>query len=388
MDLRPSHGGWLRPFGTGWFIREYLLGHGPEGSPRIDPAEGACIVDIFYEYKRALHRAYARDALGREIEEREKRGLPFYTEEEWKRRFEYHFRRISYKLAKCRYHSFHRYFHYLVQLGWVEPTGATETSTLEEMTGNPAAQPRRYYCLTEKGKRATEEEWSNPQRELYAFIGKKPWGEWHRTYRSEVGKKYRRKKRRERWLRPYTAGMFIRDYLLGLGPEGAPKIDPDKGDWCENIFFHYKEMLRRAYARDAVAYENEERVREGKEPYSREEYEERLQWHLNRIPYKLHRARYYSFWKYFNELKALGFIEPTGETETSEVQWRTPEAAPRVFYRISKKGKEAPWMDWHYPLVTLYLHFDKEYFAEKRKEEKEKLTLLASTEAEKALSRV
>ena len=43
-------------------------------------------------------------------------------------------------------------------------------------------------------------------------------------------------------------------------------------------------------------------------------------------------------------------------------------------------------MDWYYPLVTLYPHFDKEYFAEKRKEEKEKLTLLASTEADKALS--
>ncbi len=35
--LRPARGGFLRPFGCGWFIREFLIGHGPNGSPRIDP---------------------------------------------------------------------------------------------------------------------------------------------------------------------------------------------------------------------------------------------------------------------------------------------------------------------------------------------------------------
>ncbi len=28
IQLRPSRGGYLRPFGCGWFIREFLLGHG------------------------------------------------------------------------------------------------------------------------------------------------------------------------------------------------------------------------------------------------------------------------------------------------------------------------------------------------------------------------
>jgi len=35
--LRPARDGFLRPFGCGCFIREFLLGHGPNGSPRIDP---------------------------------------------------------------------------------------------------------------------------------------------------------------------------------------------------------------------------------------------------------------------------------------------------------------------------------------------------------------
>jgi hypothetical protein len=40
--LMPARGGFIKPFGCGWFIREYLLGHGPEGSPKIDPKKGAC----------------------------------------------------------------------------------------------------------------------------------------------------------------------------------------------------------------------------------------------------------------------------------------------------------------------------------------------------------
>jgi len=380
MNLRPSPGGFLRPIGCGWFIREYLLGHGPEGSSRIDPAEGACITDIFYEYKRALHRAYARDAVGREIEEREKRGLPIYTEEEWRARFEYHFRRIAYKLTKCRYHSFNRYFRYLIQLKWVEPTGYEESSALQDYY--PPAPSRKYYRLTRKGVEASEAEWSNPQRTAYETVKGRAWEEYKRIWRAEKGKKrYRRKRPRERWLRPYTAGMFIRDYLLGLGPEGSPVIDPDKGDWVENIFFHYKEMLRRTYARDAVAYEE---MRRG-EPYSPEEREERLKFHLERIPYKLHRARYKSFSTYFYELKKLGFVEPTGETERSDFQRITPaKGKPRVYYRISEKGKEAPWTDWYYPLVTLYPHFTGEYFSQKRQEEKEKFEFLAMTEAAQA----
>ena len=60
-SLRPVKGGFLRPFGCGWFIREYLLGNGPEGSTKIDPADGAPQVDICFEYKETLARATARE---------------------------------------------------------------------------------------------------------------------------------------------------------------------------------------------------------------------------------------------------------------------------------------------------------------------------------------
>jgi len=83
LPLRPGRGGFLRPFGCGWFIREFLLGHGPEGSPTIDPGIGACQGDIFYHYKMALHKAYAEDATAFENEQRVKEGRAIYTEEEY-----------------------------------------------------------------------------------------------------------------------------------------------------------------------------------------------------------------------------------------------------------------------------------------------------------------
>ena len=131
MDLRPLRGGFLRPFGCGWFIREFLLGHGPEGSPTIDPEAGACQEDIFYHYKLALHKAYAEDAVAWENEERVKKGKLIYTPEEYEERVAYLLSRIPYKLTKCRYHSFQRYFHWLKQLAWVEFTGREESSALQ-----------------------------------------------------------------------------------------------------------------------------------------------------------------------------------------------------------------------------------------------------------------
>jgi len=168
MDVRPTRGGFLRPFGCGWFIREFLLGNGPQGSPRIDPKVGACQEDIFYHYKRALHKAYAEDTIAYENEDRIKKGLPVYTEAEYMERLEYYMGRIPYKLVKCRYHSFQRYFHWLKQLSWVELTGREEHSSVQEnMPDYPEAPPRRYYRLTRKGTSAPDCQWSNPQLTLY-----------------------------------------------------------------------------------------------------------------------------------------------------------------------------------------------------------------------------
>ena len=98
--LRPGRGGFLRPFGCGWFIREFLLGHAPEGSPAIDLEVGACQEDIFYHYKMALLRAYAEDAVAWENEDRIKRGKTIYGPEEYAERVDWHLRRIPYKCIR------------------------------------------------------------------------------------------------------------------------------------------------------------------------------------------------------------------------------------------------------------------------------------------------
>ena len=67
MRLAPGRGGFLRPFGCGWFIRQYLLGNGPEGSTKIDANRGAAQADINFEYKEALARATARERAERII---------------------------------------------------------------------------------------------------------------------------------------------------------------------------------------------------------------------------------------------------------------------------------------------------------------------------------
>ena len=152
--VRPVRGGFLRPFGCGWFIREFLLGHVPEGSKIIDPNTGACQADVFYYYKIALQKAYAEDAIDRENELRIKDGKPIFTPEQYTNRLGWYQKHTPYKTYKARYHSFQRYFHWLKQLGWVEFTGREEPSSLREHY--PQGPPRRYFRLTSAGKTATE----------------------------------------------------------------------------------------------------------------------------------------------------------------------------------------------------------------------------------------
>jgi hypothetical protein len=48
FPLKPQHGGFLRAFGCGWFIREYLSGKGPFDSQAINHKVGAPQADIFH----------------------------------------------------------------------------------------------------------------------------------------------------------------------------------------------------------------------------------------------------------------------------------------------------------------------------------------------------
>jgi hypothetical protein len=168
LPLRPERGRFLRPFHTGVFIRDYLLGKGPFGSSVIDPDRGAAIEDVRYAYKSALLREYAEDMAAIALEQ----GVEMSVEEALER--------IPQRLTKMRSHSFYRYFHHLKMLGWVEPTGEEEESA---MGGKPGyqiergekralvevPQPRRFYRLTAEGKAASDVAWQDPIQALYNY---------------------------------------------------------------------------------------------------------------------------------------------------------------------------------------------------------------------------
>ena len=167
METRPTNGGFLRPFGTGWFIIGFLKGNGPADSKEIDPDIGAPMTDIHYEYKSALHRAHVRDVVEREEERHIRRGGKAFTEEEYNERIQYYLSRIPYKLLKMRYSSFTRYFGHLKRLGWVQESGRTEPSTIQD--DYPPAPSRVFYHLTESGWSASMVEISDPVMTLYHY---------------------------------------------------------------------------------------------------------------------------------------------------------------------------------------------------------------------------
>jgi len=168
MDLKPNRGGFLRPFGCGWFIREFLLGKGPEGSKAIDPERGATQADINYEYKEALARATAREHAERVISRMVVSGVDI-TEEQAAKIYQRELNKTSRKFTHMRYHSFLVYFGMLKRLNWVEATSETEPSAIQD--NYPPAPERRYYRLTREGIAAGEELWSNPLFTLYPEIG-------------------------------------------------------------------------------------------------------------------------------------------------------------------------------------------------------------------------
>jgi hypothetical protein len=163
--LRPARGGFLRSFGCGQFIRKFLSGEGPNGSPRIDPGEGAPQADIFYHYKTALLDAIALDRATREEERRARREKRAISPEEIEGLTEKHLARMPYKSTSCRYHSFVVYFSNLQRLGWVEFTGKEEPSAFQD--NYPPGPSRKYFRITAAGLAASDAAWANPLLALY-----------------------------------------------------------------------------------------------------------------------------------------------------------------------------------------------------------------------------
>lgn len=163
--LKPTRGGFLRPFGCGWFIREFLLGHAPDGSPVVNPDVGAPQSDIFYYYKMALRKATALDRATRTEEKRSRREKRSISTDNIEKLTGKYLARMPYKANGCRYHSFIVYFSTLHRLGWVELTGGEEPSAFQ--SNYPPGPPRKYYRLTQAGQEAGDAAWSNPHSTLY-----------------------------------------------------------------------------------------------------------------------------------------------------------------------------------------------------------------------------
>ena len=172
LRLKPPHGGFLRAFGCGEFIKGFLLGVGPYGSPQIDQLVGAPQVDIFNQYKTALIKATALDRATREEERQARREQRRIDPERIDELAAGYLERTPYKSTSCRYHSFVVYFSNLRRLGWVEKTGKTEPSAFQDRY--PQGPPRRYYRLTAKGKAASALAWANPRLALYGVSTEKP----------------------------------------------------------------------------------------------------------------------------------------------------------------------------------------------------------------------
>ena len=164
-QLKPARGGFLRPFGCGWFIREFLLGHGPHDAPPIDPKVGAPQSDIFHEYKMAIIKATALDRATRAEEKKAKKERRSIDPDNIEKLAERYLARLPYKASCCRYHSFVIYFSNLQRLGWVEFTGREEPSEFQAHYGQ--GFPKRYYRLTAAGESASDTSWANPLVALY-----------------------------------------------------------------------------------------------------------------------------------------------------------------------------------------------------------------------------
>lgn len=166
LQLKPKRGGFLRPFGCGWFIKEFLLGNAPYGSPVIDPVVGATQADIFHHYKHALIRETALDRATRTEEKRAEREKRSINPDKIDELFQRYLARLPYKAQGCRYHSFVTYFSTIQKLGWVEFTGKTESSSFQD--NYPEGQPRKYFRLTATGIAAPNYLWANPHKALYS----------------------------------------------------------------------------------------------------------------------------------------------------------------------------------------------------------------------------
>ncbi|MDO9333380.1 MAG: hypothetical protein Q7T57_02520 [Dehalococcoidales bacterium] len=123
LPLKPAKGGFLRPFGSGEFIHQFLLGKGPYGSAVIYPQTGPPQAEIFREYKLALMKATALDKATKAKEKQARLEKRYISPDNIVELTDTYLTQLTYKAHGCRFHSFVDHFSGLRRLGWVEATG-------------------------------------------------------------------------------------------------------------------------------------------------------------------------------------------------------------------------------------------------------------------------
>lgn len=156
------------------------------------------------------------------------------------------------------------------------------------------------------------------------------------------------------FLRPFGCGEFIRKLLLGEGPNGSPRIDPDIGAPQSDIFYCYKVALMKATALDRATRAEERRARRERRSIQPDNIEKLAEKYLTRMPYKAQGCRYHSFVVYVSNLQRLGWIEFTGQEEASAFQDNYPPGQPRRFFRLTDAGRQASEAAWRNPHRALY----------------------------------
>jgi hypothetical protein len=143
---------------------------------------------------------------------------------------------------------------------------------------------------------------------------------------------------------------------MGNGPYGSPAIDPEVGAPQADIFYQYKQALRRVTAEDMAVRREEKSARKAKRPISPDNIENLTSKYLERLPYKSRGCRYHSLVTYFSMLQQLGWVEPSGVVEASAFQHNYPPGKPRIYFRLTPKGKTASDYLWANPRKALYGH--------------------------------
>ena len=98
----------------------------------------------------------------------------------------------------------------------------------------------------------------------------------------------------------------------------------------------------------------EKRARMGNRRIDPDNIDKLTEVYLSWMAYKAHGCRSHSFVTYFSMLQNLEWVEPSGIVEKSHFQNNYPDGQPRIYFRLTEKGKSASDSQWANPHKALY----------------------------------